>query len=61
MRMGWSTSEDLLCIQEDGNVLVYNLFGSSKETVHCSISAVSKLYSLYVCYQFVYECVITSF
>lgn len=25
--MGWSESEDLLCVQEDGVVLIYNLFG----------------------------------
>lgn len=25
--MGWSDSEDLLCVQEDGVVLIYNLFG----------------------------------
>ena len=25
--MGWSDSEELLCIQEDGLVLIYNIFG----------------------------------
>lgn len=37
VKMGWSSSEDLLCVQEDGNVLVYDLFGTSKETVKCLI------------------------
>ncbi|KAM6132372.1 vacuolar protein sorting-associated protein 16 homolog [Pterocles gutturalis] len=26
VQLGWTTSEDLLCIQEDGTVLIYNLF-----------------------------------
>ncbi|CAI7935436.1 sorting-associated 16 homolog, partial [Podarcis lilfordi] len=26
VHLGWTTSEDLLCIQEDGSVLVYSLF-----------------------------------
>ncbi|CAG7723389.1 unnamed protein product, partial [Allacma fusca] len=26
----------------DGNVLVYNMFGENKDTVHCTISAESK-------------------
>ncbi|ODM96537.1 Vacuolar protein sorting-associated protein 16 [Orchesella cincta] len=42
VRMGWSSSEDLLCVQEDGNILVYNLFGASKETVQCLIGSESK-------------------
>ena len=25
--MGWSNREELLCLQDDGNVLVYNIFG----------------------------------
>lgn len=25
--MGWSDTEELLCVQEDGVVLIYNLFG----------------------------------
>lgn len=41
VRMGWSSSEDLLCVQEDGNILVYNLFGASRETVQCLIGSVS--------------------
>jgi len=41
VKMGWSSSEDLLCVQEDGNVLIYDLFGFSKETVKCLISSVS--------------------
>lgn len=27
MKMGWSDTEDLICVQEDGIVLRYNLFG----------------------------------
>eukprot|EP00057_Strongylocentrotus_purpuratus_P030253 XP_781126.3 PREDICTED: vacuolar protein sorting-associated protein 16 homolog [Strongylocentrotus purpuratus] len=27
IHIGWSLSEDLLCIQDDGTVLVYNIFG----------------------------------
>ncbi|XP_071505509.1 vacuolar protein sorting-associated protein 16 homolog [Diadema antillarum] len=27
IHIGWSTAEDLLCIQEDGTVLVYDIFG----------------------------------
>jgi Vps16, N-terminal region len=30
LHMGWSNVEDLLCIQDDGTVLVYDLFGSFK-------------------------------
>ncbi|XP_061445725.1 vacuolar protein sorting-associated protein 16 homolog isoform X3 [Rhineura floridana] len=26
VHLGWTTSEDLLCIQEDGSVLIYSLF-----------------------------------
>jgi len=44
--MGWSSSEDLLCVQEDGNILVYNLFGASVETVHCRLSSVSPKYPI---------------
>lgn len=25
--MGWTDSEELLCVQEDGVVLIYNMFG----------------------------------
>lgn len=27
LTMGWSDSEELLCVQEDGLVLIYNIFG----------------------------------
>uniref|UniRef100_A0A8D8YC56 Vacuolar protein sorting-associated protein 16 homolog n=1 Tax=Cacopsylla melanoneura TaxID=428564 RepID=A0A8D8YC56_9HEMI len=27
VQLGWSSTEDLLCIQEDGKVLIYNMFG----------------------------------
>ncbi|XP_022100529.1 vacuolar protein sorting-associated protein 16 homolog [Acanthaster planci] len=30
LHMGWSSSEDLLCVQEDGTALVYDIFGSFK-------------------------------
>ncbi|CAH1775290.1 unnamed protein product [Owenia fusiformis] len=30
--MGWSVTEDLLCIQDDGVVLVYDIFGTFKRT-----------------------------
>ncbi|KAJ8252797.1 hypothetical protein GJAV_G00205690 [Gymnothorax javanicus] len=29
-QLGWTVSDDLLCVQEDGNVLVYDLFGGFK-------------------------------
>uniref|UniRef100_A0A3B3R9I6 Vacuolar protein sorting-associated protein 16 homolog n=1 Tax=Paramormyrops kingsleyae TaxID=1676925 RepID=A0A3B3R9I6_9TELE len=29
-QLGWTISDDLLCVQEDGTVLVYDLFGSFK-------------------------------
>lgn len=28
--LGWTVCDDLLCIQEDGTVLIYDLFGSFK-------------------------------
>ncbi|KAM4601744.1 vacuolar protein sorting-associated protein 16 homolog [Polymixia lowei] len=30
VQLGWSVCEELLCIQEDGTVLIYDLFGSFK-------------------------------
>jgi len=30
--MGWSASEDLICILEDGNVLLYDIYGSIQKT-----------------------------
>ena len=30
--VGWSRNEDLLCIQEDGAVLVYDMFGNYQYT-----------------------------
>ena len=32
LALGWSCTEELLCIQDDGTVLVYDLFGSFKRT-----------------------------
>ncbi|XP_061909972.1 vacuolar protein sorting-associated protein 16 homolog [Entelurus aequoreus] len=30
IQLGWTVSDELLCIQEDGSVLIYDLFGSFK-------------------------------
>uniref|UniRef100_A0A671YX13 Vacuolar protein sorting-associated protein 16 homolog n=1 Tax=Sparus aurata TaxID=8175 RepID=A0A671YX13_SPAAU len=30
VQLGWTVSDELLCIQEDGSVLIYDLFGSFK-------------------------------
>lgn len=30
VKMGWSSNEELLCLQEDGHVLIYNIFGQTK-------------------------------
>ncbi|XP_033834541.1 vacuolar protein sorting-associated protein 16 homolog [Periophthalmus magnuspinnatus] len=30
LQLGWSVSDELLCVQEDGTVLIYDLFGSFK-------------------------------
>lgn len=32
IQLGWSSTEDLLCIQEDGSVLIYDMFGSYQHT-----------------------------
>ena len=32
IQLGWSSSEDLLCIQDDGVILVYDIFGNFKRT-----------------------------
>ena len=32
IQLGWSGSEDLLCVQDDGSILVYDLFGTFKRT-----------------------------
>ncbi len=29
-QLGWTVSDDLLCVQEDGTVLVYDLLGGFK-------------------------------
>jgi len=39
VQLGWTASEDLLCIQEDGTVLIYNLFCEFKR--HFSMGNVS--------------------
>ncbi|XP_042339099.1 vacuolar protein sorting-associated protein 16 homolog, partial [Plectropomus leopardus] len=30
VHLGWTVSDELLCIQEDGSVLIYDMFGSFK-------------------------------
>lgn len=30
--MGWSDSEQLLCVQESGDVLIYDMFGAYQKT-----------------------------
>lgn len=30
--MGWSHQEELLCVQEDGMVLIYDMFGNYQHT-----------------------------
>ena len=32
LKMGWSCVEDLVCVQDDGSVLIYDVFGSFKKT-----------------------------
>ncbi|KAG8236734.1 hypothetical protein J437_LFUL014231, partial [Ladona fulva] len=32
MQMGWSSGEELLCIQDDGQVLIYDIFGKHQHT-----------------------------
>ncbi|XP_002734080.3 vacuolar protein sorting-associated protein 16 homolog, partial [Saccoglossus kowalevskii] len=32
IHLGWSSNEDLLCVQDDGSVLVYDIFGVFKRT-----------------------------
>ena len=33
VQMGWSVSEDLLCVAEDGSVFVYDIHGAIKKTL----------------------------
>ena len=32
IHLGWSSTEDLLCIQDDGSVLIYDIFGTHQHT-----------------------------
>jgi hypothetical protein len=32
LKMGWSCVEDLICVQDDGSVLIYDIFGNFKRT-----------------------------
>lgn len=43
VQLGWTVSDELLCVQEDGSVLIYDLFGSFKR--HFSMGQVSLLTS----------------
>lgn len=40
VQLGWTAGEDLLCIQEDGTVLIYDLFCEFKR--HFSMGNVSE-------------------
>lgn len=31
--MGWSVTEDLLCVADDGTVMVYDIHGTIKKTL----------------------------
>ena len=31
--MGWSVAEDLLCVADDGTVIVYDIHGAIKKTL----------------------------
>lgn len=33
VEMGWSVSEDLLCVADDGSVFVYDIHGAIKKTL----------------------------
>lgn len=44
VQLGWTVTDELLCIQEDGSVLIYDLFGSFKR--HFSMGQVSLLWKL---------------
>ena len=33
VQMGWSVTEDLLCVADDGTVLVYDIHGAIKKTL----------------------------
>ncbi|XP_046392085.1 vacuolar protein sorting-associated protein 16 homolog [Ischnura elegans] len=32
LQMGWTTEEELLCVQDDGQVLIYDIFGKHRHT-----------------------------
>jgi len=32
LKMGWSSVEDLICVQDDGSVLIYDIFGTFQRT-----------------------------
>lgn len=44
VHIGWTTNEDLLCIQDDGTVLIHNIFGTFKR--HFSMGNVSSCQTL---------------
>lgn len=40
VHLGWTVTDELLCIQEDGSVLIYDMFGSFKR--HFSMGQVGR-------------------
>lgn len=46
---GWSQQEELLCVQDDGMVLIYDMFGTYQHTF--SIGNVSYLHKISFYYQ----------
>lgn len=54
VHLGWSVNDELLCVQEDGTVLIYDLFGSFKrhfsmgqEVVHSQVLEAKVFHSPY--------------
>lgn len=33
LTMGWSNDEELVCVQDDGNIIIYDMFGEEKQTL----------------------------
>ena len=56
--MGWSITEDLLCVADDGTVMVYDIHGAIKKTLSmgqvsvksfCIMERLKKKTYVYVC------------
>jgi hypothetical protein len=45
IQLGWSSTEDLLCIQDDGSVLIYDMFGTYQHTFSMGQVCVSQVYT----------------